>query len=499
MSDPVSTAPPDAPAEIVPTVRLTSILGAVSAPEPGPDRGLPRGLPDLRRRHRPACRAAPLGSSGASRCGSRRADPPSATPSGRSCPSPRLTSAPRRWRMRSRPAGPGVVRASRAPADELATVLHAAYGVTRSNRRHPQALRTVPSGGALYPSSSTSSAAASRARPGPLPLRPAAARSGAPAAARSSTGSSCALRQSVRRERRCRGHDRVFWRSRFKYGARAYRFTLLEAGHVGQNLLLAATALGLASVPIGGFFDREVDAFLGVDGLHEASLYLFPLGGRAMKTARPADSLWAAVASGLSWSLRASSRSTTRSPAPATRSRPAASRAAAASLFARPSHAIAAPLLRACPESGCGAKRDPRREVGRGGGALAGLRSRRTCAAARPAGALASSTAFFAAAHVRDSWPAPSTTSRRARLSAWRTSSTGRLVAAVAAHCSYNLLVGAATLAERDMSIADTGRDATGLLASDSPILRPDVRPDHPTRASSVVALLEGAASPSPR
>ena len=70
----------------------------------------------------------------------------------------------------------------------------------------------------------------------------------------------------------------VFWRSRFKYGDRAYRFTLLEAGHVGQNLVLAATTLGLGAVPIGGLRPAR-DAFLGIDGLHEASLYLFPLGG----------------------------------------------------------------------------------------------------------------------------------------------------------------------------------------------------------------------------
>ena len=70
----------------------------------------------------------------------------------------------------------------------------------------------------------------------------------------------------------------MFWRSRFKYGARAYRFTLLEAGHVAQNMLLAVAALGLAAVPIGGFYDREVDSLLGVDGLYEASLYLLPLG-----------------------------------------------------------------------------------------------------------------------------------------------------------------------------------------------------------------------------
>ena len=70
----------------------------------------------------------------------------------------------------------------------------------------------------------------------------------------------------------------MFWRSRFKYGARAYRFALMEAGHVGQNLLLAAAALGLDAVPLGGFYDRNVDAFLGVDGIYEASLYLVPVG-----------------------------------------------------------------------------------------------------------------------------------------------------------------------------------------------------------------------------
>jgi len=73
----------------------------------------------------------------------------------------------------------------------------------------------------------------------------------------------------------------VFWRSRFKYGARAYRFTLTEAGHVAQNLLLAATALGLASVPVGGFYDRKVDDFIGVDGIFEGSLYLVPVGHAA--------------------------------------------------------------------------------------------------------------------------------------------------------------------------------------------------------------------------
>ena len=70
----------------------------------------------------------------------------------------------------------------------------------------------------------------------------------------------------------------VFWRSRFKYGLRGYRFTLLEAGHVAQNLLLAAAALELAACPCGGFFERRLDPLLEVDGVEESALYLVLLG-----------------------------------------------------------------------------------------------------------------------------------------------------------------------------------------------------------------------------
>jgi SagB-type dehydrogenase family enzyme len=72
----------------------------------------------------------------------------------------------------------------------------------------------------------------------------------------------------------------MFWRSRFKYGARGYRFALLEAGHVAQNAALAATALELTALPLGGFFDRQLDALVRADGLDEASVYALLLGGR---------------------------------------------------------------------------------------------------------------------------------------------------------------------------------------------------------------------------
>lgn len=71
----------------------------------------------------------------------------------------------------------------------------------------------------------------------------------------------------------------LFWRSRFKYGARGYRFALLEAGHVIQNAVLVAAALGLQALPVGGFYDRRLDGLVGADGLDEASVYALLLGG----------------------------------------------------------------------------------------------------------------------------------------------------------------------------------------------------------------------------
>jgi SagB-type dehydrogenase family enzyme len=72
----------------------------------------------------------------------------------------------------------------------------------------------------------------------------------------------------------------MFWRSRFKYGLRGYRFALLEAGHVMQNAVLAATALRLPALPLGGFYDTRLEALVGADGLEEAAIYALLLGGR---------------------------------------------------------------------------------------------------------------------------------------------------------------------------------------------------------------------------
>ena len=63
-----------------------------------------------------------------------------------------------------------------------------------------------------------------------------------------------------------------------RYGDRGYRYLLIEAGHVGQNLALLATAMGLGSLSLGGFYDDEVACLLGLDPAFEIPLYGVALG-----------------------------------------------------------------------------------------------------------------------------------------------------------------------------------------------------------------------------
>jgi SagB-type dehydrogenase family enzyme len=70
----------------------------------------------------------------------------------------------------------------------------------------------------------------------------------------------------------------VFARTQKKYGPRGYRYILLEAGHVAQNLCLLATEQGLGSLCMGGFMDSKLNRFLGLDGIREAVVYGVGIG-----------------------------------------------------------------------------------------------------------------------------------------------------------------------------------------------------------------------------
>jgi SagB-type dehydrogenase family enzyme len=58
-----------------------------------------------------------------------------------------------------------------------------------------------------------------------------------------------------------------------KYGERGLRFLLLEAGHLMQNLCLASASLGLATTPVGGYFEAELARKLSLPATDEV-LYL---------------------------------------------------------------------------------------------------------------------------------------------------------------------------------------------------------------------------------
>ncbi len=62
-----------------------------------------------------------------------------------------------------------------------------------------------------------------------------------------------------------------------KYGDAAESYVDIEAGHVAQNILLQATSLGLASVPVGGFEEGSVETLL-VLSPGETVRYLLPVG-----------------------------------------------------------------------------------------------------------------------------------------------------------------------------------------------------------------------------
>lgn len=70
----------------------------------------------------------------------------------------------------------------------------------------------------------------------------------------------------------------VFGRSMWKYEQRAFRYVYLDAGHIAQNVALAAVALGLGSCQIAALFDDEANELIGLDGEEEGVIYLTTVG-----------------------------------------------------------------------------------------------------------------------------------------------------------------------------------------------------------------------------
>jgi SagB-type dehydrogenase family enzyme len=65
----------------------------------------------------------------------------------------------------------------------------------------------------------------------------------------------------------------VFKRSIEKYGSRGYRYILLEAGHIAQNMLLAGAEMQASMVPIGGVNEDLLESIIGLGSTHEKIVY----------------------------------------------------------------------------------------------------------------------------------------------------------------------------------------------------------------------------------
>ena len=69
----------------------------------------------------------------------------------------------------------------------------------------------------------------------------------------------------------------VISRAEVKYGARSYPFSLLEAGHMAQNISLVCTQMGVGSCPVGGFVNETVATCLDFTR-DEIPIYAVALG-----------------------------------------------------------------------------------------------------------------------------------------------------------------------------------------------------------------------------
>jgi SagB-type dehydrogenase family enzyme len=66
-----------------------------------------------------------------------------------------------------------------------------------------------------------------------------------------------------------------------KYGDVSYKLAQLEAGHLAQNLTLAATALSLCSIPLQFYFEHEINRQLGLTPSQASVCYAIEVGTNA--------------------------------------------------------------------------------------------------------------------------------------------------------------------------------------------------------------------------
>ena len=186
------------------------------------------------------------------------------------------------------------VAAADLSLDALTRILFCADGLTRRARvgGEDYHFRAAPSAGALYP---IEVYAAVADVPGleqglyhfsPADLRLRGLRRGdwRGLLARAAGG-----RPSLLRARAIIMLSAIFWRSTWKYRARAYRYCFWDAGTMLANLLAAANAETLPIELVTAFADPDVEMLLGIDGEREGALCMVALGEGAAPPSSTAE------------------------------------------------------------------------------------------------------------------------------------------------------------------------------------------------------------------
>lgn len=68
------------------------------------------------------------------------------------------------------------------------------------------------------------------------------------------------------------------YRMEWRYSIVAHKVIAIDAGHVCQNLYLAAESIGCGTCAIAAYDQGKMDELLGVDGTDEFTIYIAPVG-----------------------------------------------------------------------------------------------------------------------------------------------------------------------------------------------------------------------------
>jgi len=164
---------------------------------------------------------------------------------------------------------------------ELSFLLWATQGV-KSVTSRPTTLRTVPSAGARHAFETLLLVnRVEGLEPGLYrfaAIEHALIRLDAPAEVHEQIVSACANQSHVHTSAVTFIWAAILERMKLRYGERGYRYLHLDAGHICQNLYLAAEVIHCGVCAVCAFDDDAMNAALGLDGEEQFAVYLGTLG-----------------------------------------------------------------------------------------------------------------------------------------------------------------------------------------------------------------------------